>query len=115
MSLRIQKVNELIKRELGKILLKEFDISKNILLTITRVETTGNLIESKVFISVIPEKETREILKLINKKIYNLQQILNKKLHIRPVPKIKFVEDKQLKQALEIEEILGKESKKIVE
>jgi len=114
-SLRIQKVNELLKRELGKILLKELDISKNILLTITHVETTGNLIESNIFVSTIPEKQEKETLKFLNKEIYNIQQLLNKRLYMRPVPKIKFCLDEQLRQASEIERILEKESKKIVE
>jgi len=40
---RIQQVNQLIKEELGQIILREGGFSKNVLVTITRVETTRNL------------------------------------------------------------------------
>ena len=39
MSNRIQRVNSLIKDELGKILLREVDFPKDVLVTITGVET----------------------------------------------------------------------------
>lgn len=105
-SQRIKKVNELIKRELGKVILKEIDFPRNILVTITGVETSGNLQQSKIFISVIPEKETTNALKILGKEIYNLQQILNHRLVMRPVPKIRFFEDKELKEAEKIDKIL---------
>ena len=108
MSDRIKKINILIKRELGRIILKEISFPKNILTTITRVETLKDLRESRVFVSVFPERETKEILKILERKIYNLQQILNKRLKIKYVPKIKFFEDKELEEAQKIDGILDK-------
>jgi len=105
---RIKKVNELLKREFGKIILKEIGFPKNILVTLTRVETSGNLQQSKVFISVIPEKETLNVLRILGKEIYNLQQILNRRLAMRPVPKIKFLIETKIKEAARIEELLEK-------
>ena len=49
MSQRIQRINQLIKRELSQILLDEFDWEedgrrpKEILVTLTRVETSADL------------------------------------------------------------------------
>jgi len=103
---RIKKVNEFLKRELSKIILKEFDFPHGIFLTITDVETSKNMGESKVFVSVFPEKETERCLWVLKKNIYHLQQILNKKLKTRIVPKIIFIENKKLKQAQKVEEIL---------
>jgi len=105
-SQRIKKVNELIKRVLGKIILKEIDLPKNILITLSQTQTTKDLKESKVFVSVLPENKTKEMLKILNREIYGLQQKLNKILNMRPVPKIKFVEDKKLREAQKVEEIL---------
>lgn len=106
-SQRIKKVNEVIKRELGRIILKEIDLPKNILVTLTGVETSKDLRESKIFVSVLPEKETMIVLKILEKEIYHLQQILNQRLAMRPVPKIRFFEDRELKQAQRIEKILN--------
>jgi len=106
-SQRIKKINELVKRELGRIILKEVGFPKTILVTLTSVQTAKDLRECKVFVSVIPERETENVFKILKKEIYNLQQILNRRLVMRPVPKIKFVKDKELKKAQRVEEILN--------
>jgi len=107
-SQRIKKINELIKRELGKVILKEIDLPKDILVTITGVESSGNLQQSKVFVSVIPDKETKKVLEILKKEVYEFQQILNSRLRMRPVPKIRFLEEKELKEAERVEQILDK-------
>ena len=43
MSQRILKVNQLIKKELSQIILKEAEFPKEVLVTLTRVETLPNL------------------------------------------------------------------------
>lgn len=108
MSQRIQKINQLIKKELSKILLKEIEFSSDVLVTITRVETLPNLTESKVLISVLPEEKLTVISEVLNKNIYFLQQKLNKRLSMRPIPRIKFSEEKKTAEAGRIEEILEK-------
>ncbi len=107
-SQRVQKVNEVIKRELGNIILKEVDFPRNVLITLTEVETAKDLRGSKVFVQVFPEKETINILRILGKEIYNLQQILNQRLAMRPVPKIRFVREEELEEAQRIEKILDK-------
>ncbi len=108
MSKRIQRVNQLIKKELSQILLREVDFSKDILVTITRVDTSPNLRESKVFISAVPEDKTQRVLKALNQKIYELQQKINRRLKMRPVPRIRFSEERETAEAGRIEEILEK-------
>jgi ribosome-binding factor A len=105
MSKRIRRVNELIKKELGKILLKE-DFPKGVLVTLTRVETLPNLSEAKVWISVFPEDQTEKIIGELNKKIYFLQQKINKIFKMRVVPKIRFLVETKTKEAARVEEIL---------
>lgn len=112
-SRRIEKVNELLKREIGKILSQELDFS-NILITVTRINTSSNFIQAKTYVSVFPEKERERVLSYLNRNIYFLQQILNKKMKIRPVPKIIFEIEKEVQQAGSIEEtleVLKKEEK----
>lgn len=106
MSKRIQRVNSLIKKELSQILFKEVDFPDNVLVTITRVETSSNLFQSKVYISVLPESQTKKILTILNKIIYGLQQRINTRLKMRPVPRIKFVKEEKTREAARIEELL---------
>ena len=88
--------------------MKELSLPKSILVTVTEVETSRDLRQSKVFISVFPEKETKRVLRTLEKGIYDIQQILNKRLKIKFVPKIKFFEDKKLKETQKIDEILNR-------
>lgn len=108
MANRIQRVNQLIKKELSQILLREIEFPTDVLVTITRVESAANLIQAKVFISVMPEEKVLNVLRILNQRIYELQQKINKRLKMRPVPQIKFVEEKKTKEAARIEEILEK-------
>lgn len=119
MSNRIEKVNSLLQAEIGKILLRDFAFSPEILVTLTRVETTANLIEAKAYISVFftrrslggggPE-EADNIIKILNKNIYDIQFKINRTLRMRPIPKIKFVKETEVSRAARIEELLAKAS-----
>lgn len=103
---RILKVNELIKQELGNIILKEMEFPKDMLVTVTRVETSSNLIQAKVYISTIPISQLPKVLQILNKKVFDIQQVLNKRLKMRPIPKIKFTEEKETKRAEKVERLL---------
>lgn len=108
MPKRIQQVNQLIKREISQIFLREVIFPEKTLVTVTRVETTDNLKQSKVYISLIPENKIKSVFQILNKQIYQLQQRLNQRLNMRPVPRIYFVEEKETLKAGRIEEILAK-------
>ena len=58
---RVLRVNNLIKQELNRFFLRELDFYLDTLVTITRVDTYSNLIESKVYISVWPESRKADI------------------------------------------------------
>lgn len=106
MTERILKVNQLLKREIGSILLRETDLPDEVFVTITRVDASPNLQQAKVYISVIPEEKSKETLKILGKQIFSIQQSLNKKLHMRPVPKIIWMTETMTGKAARIEEIL---------
>lgn len=106
MPQRIQRVNELIRRELGQIIIREMEFPVQALATITRVETSVDLNQAKIYISVIPEEKKSETIKFLAKNIYQLQQFLNKRLKMRPTPRIYFVGEKETARAGRIEELL---------
>ena len=45
---RIEKVNSLLEKEISKIIQREIMFSGGVLVTLTHVEATANLIEAKV-------------------------------------------------------------------
>ena len=105
MTNRIEKVNSLLEREIGKIILKDFDFFDAVI-TLTHVEATANLIEAKVYISVLPEVKNDKVVRLLNKEVYSIQRKINKMLNMRPIPRIKFVKDNVIAEAAKIEGIL---------
>jgi len=107
MSQRIKRVNELLKHEISQLLLREIDVN-DILITITDIDTSPDLRYAKIKISVMPNEKNELVLKVIGKSIFHIQQKLNKKLHMKPVPKIRFEIDETEAKAQRIEELLNK-------
>ncbi|MFH1611717.1 MAG: ribosome-binding factor A [bacterium] len=105
MSERIKKVNELIKQEVNAILLKEVDFG-NAIVTITDVDTSSGLKHAKIKIIIYPERLTEEVFQILEKNIYDVQQVLNKRLKMKYVPKIKFEIDKIEVEAQKLEKTL---------
>jgi ribosome-binding factor A len=101
-----EKLNSAIQHELNNIIFKELDIFPGTLLTLTRVECSANFFEVKVYVSVFPEESFEKIFDLLNRHIYSLQQSLNKKLKIRPVPKIIFKREDKIIEANRVEQLL---------
>jgi len=114
MKKRIQRLNQLIKKEVAQLILREIDWEeggwrpKDVLVTVTRAEVTLDLRESKIYVSIMPEKEESQILDFLNRRIFLLQKKIDKRLKMRPVPKISFLEEKSTAEAGRIEEILEK-------
>jgi len=104
--IRIQKIEELIKRELGVIIRKEVDFKKENFLTITRVKANRTLQAARVFITAFPPSMEANALNILNRNVFRIQSILNRKLPIRPVPKIHFFIDVVEEDAQNIESIL---------
>lgn len=103
-----EKLNNILQKELGQIILRELDLPSDIVVTVTRVEVSLNGFYARVYISVLPAEKKVEIIKMLDKKIYFIQQQLNKKLKIRPVPKIEFAKEKRTEEAARVEELLKK-------
>jgi len=114
MKKRIQRLNQLIKKEVAQLILREIDWEeggwrpRDVLVTVTRAEVTLDLRKSKIYVSIMPEKEESQILDFLNRRIFLLQKKIDKRLKMRPVPKISFLEEKSTAEAGRIEEILEK-------
>ena len=84
------------------------DFGQGVFVTLTEVKSSANLQEATVKVSALPEKERKRVLARLKKNIYALQKILDKRLFMRPVPKIQFMIDKSQEEAAQIEQLLTK-------
>lgn len=111
MSERIKKINDLLRDEVGKILLTELRIDDGILVTVMGAHVSPTLEHATILISVMPKEKSRVALRKISQQIYFIQQMLNKHLAMHPVPKIRFEIDHSEEQASRIEKILQQVTK----
>lgn len=109
---RLKKFNDLLRDEVGKILLYETCQPDGVFITVLGAMVSPTLEHATIYISVLPETKAKEILKKLKLEIYSIQQSLNKKMKIRTVPKIRFKIDTTESRANRIEEILQKDKEK---
>lgn len=107
---RLAKVNSLIRLELSRIMRREVDLPPEVLITVTEVQTSGDVRHAQVFLSILPKSKEKTVFKNIQNQIYHLQQGLNKRLKMKFAPKIAFVLDQRESQAARFEELLAKKN-----
>lgn len=108
MSRRIEKINELLKQEIGSLILREFDFSRETIITITKVETSSDLEWTKVWVSILPFLRAEMVLRVLNSQNYRIQKLLNSRLRIKIIPKIKFELDSSGEKISRVEKLLRK-------
>lgn len=102
---RSERVQELIQRELAKIMLKEADFGAA-LVTITEVRADKKLNHAEVRVSVIPTSSSAVALAMLIKQTGHLQFLLMKKINIKPMPQISFALDRGPENAARVEKAL---------
>ncbi len=108
MSRRTERVAHLIHREIGDVILKELTDSRIGFVTISRVEVTTDMAFAKVFVSVMgTDKQKRDSLVGLSHSASYLRTHLAKVMKMRTVPRLQFVEDKNLDHGFRINEILN--------
>ena len=103
---RMEKLQALLKVELSQILREQIDLEDNVFITIVRIIISRTLEHATVFISVLPEQKTKQLLSLIDGYIYTIQQALNKRLVLRKIPKLSFKLDTTEQHAAHIEKLI---------
>lgn len=88
------KLANLIREEVARILNRDITFPAHALVTVTRVVLSSDKYYATVFISII-QANSQEILTLLDEEIYMIQHAFNKRLRMRPVPKIRFKLDRE--------------------
>src|SRR5881628_3657576 len=93
-SHRIQRVRELLKREIGEAIRREIPVSQAGLVTVNDVDVAGDLRVATVFIGILgnPEQQ-RTGLSLLRKNRSRLQGLVAKSVILKYTPQLRFVVD----------------------
>jgi ribosome-binding factor A len=107
MKHRLERVNELIRRELGEIISREFRFESK-LVTIQQVDITPDLKHAHIFVSFIGnEDECRSDMASLHSKRAALQQALSKRVVLKYTPHLHFKVDETMERGSRVLNIMG--------
>lgn len=106
MSKRLLRVNELLKRELGNYISREFEFSK-VLVSVHSVEITPNLKQAKVFIGVIgDDKAIQAAIDKLNHNRVAMQSYIGKRVTMKFTPRLEFCSDDSIERGVRVLSLL---------
>ena len=107
-SNRISRINEEIQRELSEQFrrLKDPRVSQVGMVSVTRVDTTGDLHYAKVYISVLDKTQEKDVLKGLKSASGFLRRELGRSLQLRYTPELQFIADDSIAYGAHILEVL---------
>lgn len=104
MSQRIDRINELLRREIGQVVQKDYEWH-GALVTISAVEVTQDLKEGKVWTSVLGGNASNVIDKL-NREHGAIQGRVMKRVVLKSTPVLRFVHDNSASRGVDIVNLL---------
>lgn len=106
-KLRIEKLQELIKQEVSKMLIYDIKDPRIGFVTVTDVEMTGDLREAKIFVSIMGnEDKIAESMQGLKSALGFIRREIGKRIKLRFTPEISIAPDKSLDYSEHIEKIL---------
>ena len=108
---RLERVNALLRREIGEAFFKVFagDVIDMAAITVTHVQTARNLRNATVSISVFGhDAEKGADLRRIANKAKELQDLINRDLTLKYTPRLRFVLDGSVEKGDHILDVLSK-------
>lgn len=106
-SLRLQRVRELLKREIGEVIRREFPVSEAGLVTVNDLDVSGDLHSAVVFISILGNAEQQKRgLALLTRHRVRIQGLVARGVVLKYTPKLKFIMDDTVVRGNRVIEIL---------
>ncbi|MBD3246459.1 MAG: 30S ribosome-binding factor RbfA [Candidatus Omnitrophica bacterium] len=102
MSVRMDKVNKEIMKQLTEILQREMDDPALEMLSVTRVDTTADLRESRIYFSLLNEKQYSHAEEALARMKKFIRAELGKRLYLKILPELKFFPDDSIQYSVNI-------------
>ena len=110
-SQRQLRVGEMVKQNLGELLIRneaKIPSVNSKLITVTEVRMTPDLKTARVYVIPLGGVETKETVRILTEYSHLVRKALSKRLDIKFLPKLTFVEDNSFEYAEKIERIIKK-------
>src|SRR6266404_5611532 len=107
-SLRMQRVRELLKREIGEAIRREFQVSEAGLVTVNDVDVSGDLHSAIVFVSILGTAEQQKRgLSLLIRHRKRIQGLVARSVILKYTPTLKFQVDDSVVRGNRVLEIIA--------
>ena len=113
-SQRQLRVGELVKQNLGELFIRndaKIPTINSKLITVTEVRMTPDLKTARVYVIPLGGVDTKETVKILTEYSHLVRKALSKRLDIKFLPKLTFVEDNSFEYAEKIEKIIKRNKK----
>ena len=110
-SQRQLRVGELVKQNLGEMFIRneaKIPSFNSKLITVTEVRMTPDLKTARVYVIPLGGIDTKETVRILTEYSHLVRRALSKKLDIKFLPKLNFIEDNSFEYAEKIEKIIKK-------
>ncbi|MBQ9967721.1 MAG: 30S ribosome-binding factor RbfA [Oscillospiraceae bacterium] len=106
-SNRISRINEDLQREISALIrtLKDPRVQQS-MVSVTKVEATGDLRWAKVYISVLDKEKSKETLKGLKSAGGFMRREIASRLHLRYTPELVFEEDQSMEYGARMFDLL---------
>ncbi len=112
MSRRTDRLNEVFKREISRLLEREVnDPRLGNIISLTRVETSHDLRNAKVYVSVLGDESSKlEVIEGFNTASNYLRRKLSASIRLRIIPHLSFYYDDSIEQGAKVLKVLDQVS-----
>jgi len=109
---RVQRIAASIQTNLAEILLRDSEDPRFRLITITGVNLARDLSFAKVYVSILEEEKSKEIIAALNRAAKFFRFTLAHKIDLRVVPELRFYYDDSTVRGYHISSLLNATQKK---
>ncbi len=102
---RLDKVNELMKREIGTFVAKEFEWPGTIV-SILGVEITEDLREGRVWVGVVGRMHPSQVIEKLSKHRGDIQHAVSRRVTLRCTPRLSFRHDNSAQRGVDMVNLL---------
>lgn len=107
MSLRLQRVRELLKREIGEVIRRELPVAEAGLININDVMVSKDLHSALVYVGIFGTAEQKKRgASLLHKEQKRIQSLVGKGVVLKYTPRLRFIVDDSIERGNRVLEIL---------
>lgn len=104
---RSERVGDLIREEIAKIIMHDLNNPRIGFVTVTGVDVSNDLRHAKVYVSILEETKQDETIKILNSSAKFIRGELSTKIRMKFIPELIFKLDESIEYGAKIDRILN--------